>query len=272
MKYIVCYSGGISSALVAIEAVRRHGKKNVVLLNHDISADVEHHDIKRFKTQTAEYLDIPITYANMENYQDNTPLKISVMERAFTNPTTQQALCTYNLKTKPFTDWLKNNFPASVDNICKDITILYGFDTNEKARIQRRSSYLGTMGYFSNYPLAFWDRTIQSTKEIGIEPPTTYKIFKHANCIGCLKAGMQHWYVVYCLRQDIFQEAIQVENKLGYSIIKGHFMKDLIQRFEETRDKGICPNDKGNGKSFWDKVNRTIPEQLSMFPCDCAGL
>ena len=28
MKYIVCYSGGVSSALTAIEAVRKYGKNN----------------------------------------------------------------------------------------------------------------------------------------------------------------------------------------------------------------------------------------------------
>jgi PP-loop superfamily ATP-utilizing enzyme len=44
MKYIVCYSGGHSSALVAIEAVRKYGKENVILLNHDISPNVEDAD------------------------------------------------------------------------------------------------------------------------------------------------------------------------------------------------------------------------------------
>ena len=37
MKHIVCYSGGHSSALVAVEVVRKFGKENVVLLNHDIN-------------------------------------------------------------------------------------------------------------------------------------------------------------------------------------------------------------------------------------------
>lgn len=35
-KAIVCFSGGHSSALVAIEAVRKYGKNNVILLNHNI--------------------------------------------------------------------------------------------------------------------------------------------------------------------------------------------------------------------------------------------
>lgn len=36
-KYIVCFSGGHSSAVAAIETVRKYGKEQVVLLNHDIS-------------------------------------------------------------------------------------------------------------------------------------------------------------------------------------------------------------------------------------------
>lgn len=45
-KHIVCYSGGHSSALVAIEVVRKYGNKNVVLLNHDINSSVENEDQK----------------------------------------------------------------------------------------------------------------------------------------------------------------------------------------------------------------------------------
>lgn len=68
-KYVVCYSGGHSSALVAVEAVRKAGKENVILLNHDISPEVEHEDIKRFKQEVADYLGIEITYANMPGWE-----------------------------------------------------------------------------------------------------------------------------------------------------------------------------------------------------------
>lgn len=76
MKYIVCYSGGHSSALVAIEAVRKYGKENIILLNHDISKEVEHKDIKRFKNEIAKYLGLEITYANMEGWEYKTPLRV----------------------------------------------------------------------------------------------------------------------------------------------------------------------------------------------------
>lgn len=272
MQYLVCFSGGHSSALVAIEAVRRAGKENVILLNHDVSSEVEHKDIKRFKQEVADYLGIPVTYANMADFENNTPIRLCKNIGAWISPANRQALCTYNLKTKPFYEWLNQNYPASFENPCEKITILYGFDANEQTRITRRVGVLGQKGYKTDFPLAYWERTILDTEEVGIQKPSTYRIFKHANCMGCLKAGMQHWYVIYCLRPDIYKDAAEAEEEMGYSIIKDHWLKDLEERFEETKAKGICPNDKGNSAAFWARVDLLMPEQESFLPCDCAVL
>ena len=264
MKYIVCYSGGHSSALVAIETVRRYGKENVILLNHNISELVEHKDIKRFKQRVADYLGIEITYANMDQYEKMTPLEIAVKNKGF-QFAPGRALCTYNLKTKPFYKYLEDN--------CQDkenYTIMYGFDAEEEDRIYRRRNILRAMGYKTEFPLAEWDRTYRNVEEIGIPRPSTYRVFKHANCIGCLKAGKQHWYVVYCLRRDIFNQALEVEEQLGHSIIKGIYLKELIPVYEDIIAKGICPNDKQNSAAFWKRVNDTLPEQLGFMPCDCS--
>lgn len=266
MKHIVCYSGGHSSALVAIEVVRKYGKENVILLNHDISSHVEHEDIKRFKKEVAQYLGLEITYANMDGFEEMTPLEVATSKKGFQFQV-GQALCTYNLKTKPFYDYLEQNC-----NDTENYTIYYGFDAEEEHRISRRTILMRNMGYKTEYPLANWNRTIYDTTEIGIEKPRTYKIFKHANCIGCLKAGKQHWYVVYCLRQDIFKEALEAEEKIGHSIIKGVFLKELIPVFEDIKSKGICPNDKENSATFWKKVRATLPEQDGFMPCDCSLL
>jgi len=264
MKYIVCYSGGHSSALVAIEAVRKYGKENVILLNHNISSKVEHHDIKRFKQEVADYLEIEITYANMKDFEQMTPIDIALKINGF-QIMPGSAFCTYNLKTKPFYKYLEDN--------CQDkenFTILYGFDAEETDRIERKKDVMRAKGYKVEFPIAKWERTILDTKEIGIEKPTTYRIFKHANCIGCLKAGRQHWYVVYCLRRDIFDQAMQAEEIIGHSIIGDILLKDLIPIYEDVKSMGICPNDRQNGSSFWANVNRNIPEQMSFIPCDCA--
>lgn len=273
MKYIVCFSKGHSSALATIETVRKYGKENVILLNHDISSEVEHEDIKRFGNAISEYVGIPITYANMEDFEELTPLRVCKKIGTFNGGRAGQTLCTYNLKTKPFYDWLDKNYPADMNNVREDIRICYGFDENEMHRVQRRVGVMATQGYRCEFPLLWQDRTIQATEEIGIDRPSTYRIFHHANCIGCLKAGKQHWYVVYCLRRDIFDEAVRTEEELGLSVINGTFLADLIPIFEEMKtQKNICPNDKDNPASFWAKVNNTLPEQQSFLPCDCAVL
>ena len=143
MKYVVCYSGGHSSALVAIEAVRKIGKENVILLNHDLSPKVEHKDIKRLKREVAAFLGLEITHANMPNKVGN-----------------GTALCTYYLKTKPFHKWLAENYPSKPFEPRQDIKLLYGFHKNESHRIQRRVGAMTTQGYLTDYPLATWERTI----------------------------------------------------------------------------------------------------------------
>ncbi len=272
MKYIVCYSGGHSSALVAIEAVRKAGKESVILLNHDISSEAEHADIKRFKQEVADYLDLPITYANADGFETLTPLEVCRRRGVFVNPSTQQALCTYYLKTEPFYKWLKENYPSSAERPREDVKILYGFDADEPDRITRKVGVMATMGHYTDYPLAFWKRTIENTESIGISRPLTYKIFKHANCFPCLKAGKQHWYIAYCLKRKQFDEAAVLEKEIGHTLLKGVSLEECVPEFERMVECGMCPNDRENSASFWAKVNNAIPDQQTLLPCDCAIL
>ena len=263
MKHIVCFSGGHSSAIAAIETVRKYGKQGVVLLNHDISPHVEHEDIKRFKREVADYLGIPITYANMPGWETTTPLDVGIKNKGF-KAYRSPAFCTARLKTEPFHRWLAENGERG-DNV------VYGFDPEETGRIARRHNIMQAMGYKAVFPLADWDRTIYDTEEIGINRPITYQTYKHANCIGCLKAGRQHWYCVFCLRPDIWEEAKAAEALIGYSIIKGAYLIQLEPKFKEMRDKiGIIPTDRTSSAKFWADVRKAMPEEDDLLPCDCA--
>lgn len=111
---IVCYSGGHSSALTAIETARRFGKDRVILLNHDIIPVSEGADIKRFKRQVADYLEISITYCNMDGWDAKDQFDVVVEAGAF-KVGTGTALCTNRMKTQPFEDWLKTNADPTQD-------------------------------------------------------------------------------------------------------------------------------------------------------------
>lgn len=268
MKHVICYSGGHSSALVAIEVARKYGPENTIILNHDIHPSVENEDIKRFKREVADYLGIPITYANHPEFDTKDQFDVVLDAKAFKvgNGT---ALCTNRLKTAPFDKWLKDNYPIT-EGPNKDIIIYYGFDKNETARIKRRTLILASKGYQSDYPLTWDKRTINTTQEIGIEPPLSYDKFKHANCVGCLKAGRQHWYVVYCTRPDIWEKAKTTEDAIGYSIIKGVYLDELESKFKLMQDAGVVPTEHVNPKRFWADVGNILkPEEDDIKPCEC---
>lgn len=256
MKHIVCFSGGHSSAVVAIEVVRKYGKENVILLNHNLKGGedgVEDDDIQRFKEEVALYLDINITYANNNDWESKDQLDICIDAKAFKTSHTS-VICTSRLKTQPFKRYLDD-----LDFEKENIVIYYGFDKQEDNRINRRTKILEEMGYKTDYPLANWEnRTIYETKEIGIRRPLTYNSFKHANCKGCIKGGSQHWYVVFCNRRDIWDKAKLAEDKIGYSIIKNNYLKDLECKFKLMESLGIEPTEHIQHQTFWANVRKKI--------------
>lgn len=314
-KHIICYSGGHGSALCAVEVTRKYGKENVILLNHNINPRYEDEDIKRFKREVAEFLGLTITYANYGGIEDENEIPsqfdIAIKKQGF-KAVSGSEFCTYELKTKPFYNYLKENFPD------KNCIVYYGFDANEFHRVERRKTILNDIEIMSDFPLALWtdtnwesfrsylaeaalksakgnniefngidvdviikieryvdgsklNRTIQSILELGINPPNTYSVWKHANCKGCLKAGKQHWYCVYVHARSIFEEAKNAESVIGHSIIsEGVWLKELEKDFEKMLAAGLPANENIPEGKFWKSARRyTAKGLVDMFPCEC---
>lgn len=271
LKHIVLFSGGHSSAIVALKVVKKYGKENCILLNHDISENVEDRDIKRFKQEVAQYLKMEITYANMEDWESMDQFDVSVKAKAF-KTTNTPAICTSRMKTQPFMKWLESNFPE------KNCVCYYGFDKDEINRIVRRTYIMALSGYKTEYPIAQWKETITSTKDIGIEPPLKYGSFKHANCTGCIKGGSQHWYVVYCERPDIFKKAKEAEATIGNAILgKDKYLKDIECQFYRMKQIGVEPTEHIKFQTFWAEAKRRLksPDLFSLETytksCDCGA-
>lgn len=269
MMHIALLSGGHSSGIVAVETVRRFGPDNVVLMNHDLPGLVEAEDIKRFKREIAAYIGLPITYVNHPDPEAN-QFSVCVQAQAFKVDKGPE-LCTSRLKTEPFMRWLAANVPD------QDCTIYYGYDKNEMHRVQRRIGILGPQGWKTDYPLALWkDRTIVESSEIGIARPLGYSQFKHANCIGCLKAGWQHWYIVFCTRPDIWQMGKEAEENIGYAIHHDEtgpvYLEDMEEKFAAMRCAGVPATEHIPHQKFWAQASRIIQitVQPSILPCECS--
>lgn len=269
-KYIVCYSGGHSSAIVAVEAARKYGPENIILLNHDICERVEDPDIKRFKNEVADFLGIPITYANMQGWESMDQFDIALKSRFLGHGVPGGAICTNRLKTEPFKKYLDENFPASREQPNNEAVILYGFDPKEINRMRRRAAIMRDMGYFVDFPLMWENRTIHDIEEIGIRRPATYAIYNHANCKGCLKAGAMHWYVVYCTEPEIFEKAKATERVLGRTIIKEKPLAVLeVEKFEPMKRIGITPQESGTPQRFWSEAKKMLKDYETNMPCEC---
>ena len=257
IKHIVALSGGESSAVVGVEVARKFGKENVILLNHDINPKVEPADVKRFKSEVADYLGLPITYANHPEWETETPISLCVKAGTWVNPSNRTILCTNRLKTAPAFDWYAANYNEG------DI-VYFGFDANEPERVTRRANMMGASGFKTDYPLALWtDRTIHSTAEIGIIPPLSYGKFKHANCIGCIKAGWQHWYIIYCEHPQVWQELLDGEESIGYPVHGFDFAEDKAEMFEQMKNAGIEPTEKTPSARFWARAKKALATQAA---------
>ncbi len=255
-KHVICYSGGHSSALVAINVMLKYGKEDLILVNHDIASHIEHEDIKRFKQEVADYIGIPITYVNHPDIESNDQFDVCIKAKAF-KVRNGREFCTSRLKTEPFHKYLKENFPD------KNRIIYYGFDDTkrERIRMQTRSTILGAMGYKSDYPLALWgdDIIIKNTNEINIKPPLGYSMWKHANCVGCLKAGKQHWYMVFLYRKDVWEKAKMTEDIIGHAILgKEEWLDEMELDFIEFEKAGITTTEHENSKSFFNRAKKIV--------------
>lgn len=284
LHHICLLSGGHSSAKVAIYVVQKYGKDNVTLLNHNINPKYESADIKRYKQEIADYLELPITYANIDGISkpEDIPsqFEVCIKAKAITDYRTGQPLCTNRIKTGPFIDFLDFNFPlySTLFEEKKDVIIYYGFDENEQSRITRRSSIMGALGYKTDYPISKRELLITDTNQIGIKPPSTYSIWIHANCIGCLKAGLLHWYCVYCLHPDIYAEGIHMEEEVDFFIHRVTRNGELIPMplsvlapiFEAMKKDGYEPSEHLSSRKFANQLRKYEIEQCNINkPCEC---
>jgi hypothetical protein len=101
----------------------------------------------------------------------------------------------------------------------------------------------------------------------------TYSSFKHANCVGCLKAGKQHWYIVYCTRPDIWAKAKWAEEEIGHSIIKGVYLEELEEDFERMKQADVPQTERIVQQTFWkitrEALNKQIDSDEDSKPCEC---
>lgn len=201
-KHIVSVSGGIGSYCTLKRVIEKQGRENVEAVFCDTLA--EDGDLYRFLGDIEAKLDIKI----VRLCYGKTPLELCFEDRFIYN--SRVANCSRILKSRPFSDWLRKNYPDPAECV-----IYLGIDWTEMQRIGPiRKNYEPYKAEFpmTEKPYLSKAEMIEGLKKEGIEIPRLYKLgFEHNNCKGCcVKAGIAHYENL--LRKDRITY-LELENK-----------------------------------------------------------
>lgn len=234
--HIVYFNGGHRSGHTALEVAARFGVENLVLLAPNLPKHSEHEDVRRFRAEVAQHLQVALTYVSpgIGADQFDVALNSLIPGRRFQ--------CATGLKRDPLRDWLKKSASPGHD------VVYFGFDRGQRRRIQRRSCDLGLRGFHTDYPLALWDPlTYTSTSDVGIDPPTY-----DARCIGCLRSDSAHWYQVFKEHGKVWKRAKSFEDKVDEAILPHVFLEEIEADFEELH-----------------RLDGTLVSDGDSLPCEC---
>lgn len=190
MMHVVSFSTGLSSALTAERVFQRFGAEDVWIVFCDTT--VEDEDNYRFQEEIYARWREVYGAQNFVTLRDGrTPLEVAEDRNIL--PNQRRAPCTYQLKIKPFVQWLREQDE-------EEITIYIGFDYEEQHRCGPVSENYEKAGFAVDFPLLWKPIEFRPYPEVckeewGLEPPRMYEFgYTHANCGGCcVKQGMGDW-------------------------------------------------------------------------------
>lgn len=197
MNHVVSFSGGLGSWMTAKMVAKRFGTDNLYLVFCDVK--LEDPDLYRFLEEAAA--DIGGTFIKLCDGRDT----FDVFEERRMIGNSKTAPCSYELKVKPFYDWIDANFDID------DVTIYIGIDFTEAHRLD--SARNAKPRYRIEAPLCeppFMLKLdiIKELEKTGIQLPRLYRLgFSHNNCSGaCIKAGTGQFKMLYEKLPDVYRK------------------------------------------------------------------
>lgn len=210
-RVVVWFSCGATSAVAAMEAVKRYGRKNLVVAYCDTgSEDPTNH---RFLVDVESWINHPVTILKSEKYADIW----DVFEKTGWLVGPAGARCTTELKKA-----VRQKFEKF-----DDIQV-FGYDPSEVPRIVK---------FMENNPeVKIWcpliernltkAHCLQIIDNAGIQLPMMYQRqisggpYDHNNCVGCVKGGAGYWNKIRVDYPATFDRMAKVERKIGAAICK----------------------------------------------------
>ena len=258
MIHICSFSGGLSSAVMTDRVIKKYSRKKIIIWIADTL--IENEDLWRFVSDCMKQWGGKL----FKHVDGRTPFDVAEQKQII--PNQKIAPCTFELKIKPFTNWLWK--------LSKPVTIHLGYSNDEFSRIDKRRFYhrVGNKlktpkgygrrihGVYEDFPLIWYPSLNKSDvkKEFdqwNIELPEMYQFgYRNNNCGGqCFRQTISDWLLTREYYPDRF-----------------YFSRDweLKQREHETRKNySICRRQvKGQlQKLTLDDIDKMYPKQLKAF-------
>lgn len=210
-RYVVGFSGGVTSAWVGGWALRTFPKDEVIFLFHDTKE--EHPDTYRFIKEMSAALDHPV----IERSDGRSVTELFYDEGALAND--RMAFCSRILKSEQRDKFFKELKSQGIDII----TSLVGFSSVEWKRVQRTTMRAERDGYKIRFPVIEEKVTKQQCADwcmsLGVKPSSMYTWSDHANCLGCVRAGKAYWLAVAANEPEVFAQRAALETEFGHTFI-----------------------------------------------------
>ena len=205
-RVLAWFSCGAASAVAAKLTVETYGDRAEVLYCDTLA--YEHPDNRRFLTDVASWLGVPITILKSDTYTDI----FDVFERTRWLVGPKGARCTTELKKKVRIAYQR-----------PDDVHVFGYTVDEQHRIGEQRDAIHDL--VTEFPLI--DNGIskaqchQRIAAAGIQSPAMYRLgYDNNNCIGCVKGGKGYWNKIRRDFPEAFDRMAKMERELDAAICK----------------------------------------------------
>ena len=214
MRNIICVSGGLSSAWVALWAIRQNLPDAVFYFN---DTKWEHEDLYRFIRECAD----KIGYTLTEDSDGRSPEDVFFDSSMLGN--NRVPLCSRILKAERL-----QKFAQAGD------VVYFGIDNTEAHRAKRIREVYAPLNITARFPIIEnrigKDQIRSDVEELGIQRPILYDLgFTHNNCSGgCVRSGKKQWIHLLRTLPDVYKERERVESEFSESFgVNATYMKDM---------------------------------------------
>lgn len=209
MNYIVAFSGGLASAVMAkivADCVKGKTSHKIILLYHDTKTEPPDND--RFRSEVAKYIGCPIT----EDSDGRDIWQVFEDEGFLGNG--RNTPCSRILKQERSLNFVRKYHHA---------VLCLGFTVEEWRRAQRSKARYAKKRIDVAFPLLEHGISKEECEHRvvncwGIKKPKMYDWADHANCIPCVKGGKAYWGLIYMFEREAWERANKAERNFEHTI------------------------------------------------------